>query len=161
MLCGAPADAQSDYFRTVEKHLEFLPVDFLGWQDDIAAVLAELDLLVIASKAEGMPRVMLEAFSAGVPVVAFPVGGIPEVIRDGETGFLVRENTAASAWRRGIREVIAALLHCGDIAANARREWEQNVYGGDLPEEHHGADGVVWFRIGQQIREKESRQSRR
>ena len=77
----------------------YLPVDLLGWRDDIGTVLAELDLLVIASKAEGMPRVMLEAFSAGVPVVAFPVGGIPEVITDGETGFLVRGENARSAGR--------------------------------------------------------------
>ena len=91
VLCGAPVSPQGDYFRMVEKYAGFLPVDLLGWRDDVGPVLAELDLLVIASKAEGMPRVMLEAFSAGVPVVAFPVGGIPEVIADGETGFLVHD----------------------------------------------------------------------
>jgi glycosyltransferase involved in cell wall biosynthesis len=88
-------------------------------------VLAELDLLVIASKAEGMPRVMLEAFSAGVPVAAFPVGGIPEVITDGETGFLVRERTSNALAAR-IREII--LLGQGPlrrVAVNARREWER------------------------------------
>jgi glycosyltransferase involved in cell wall biosynthesis len=124
VLCGAPVFPQEQYFRMVEKHASFLPVDLLGWRDDVAAVLAELDLLVIASKAEGMPRVMLEAFSAGVPVVAFPVGGIPEVITDGETGFFVRERTAQALAAR-IREIM--LLGPGPlrrVADQARREWE-------------------------------------
>ncbi len=125
VLCGAPVFPQGNYFRMVEKYADFLPVDLLGWRDDVGPVLAELDLLVIASRMEGMPRVMLEAFSAGVPVVAFPVGGIPEVIRDGETGFLVREKTP-QALAQCIREIISR--GCGPlktVAANARRAWEQ------------------------------------
>jgi len=81
--------------------------------------------LVIASKTEGMPRVMLEAFCAGVPVVAYPVGGIPEVITDGETGFLAPERTASALAAR-IREIM--LLGQGPlrrVAAKARREWER------------------------------------
>lgn len=125
VLCGAPALGQGNYFRTVEKYAGVLPVDLLGWRDDVGTVLAELDLLVIASRAEGMPRVMLEAFSAGVPLVAFPVGGIPEVIVDDETGFLVPENTAEALAAR-LRGII-----CGGreplrkIAVNARGEWER------------------------------------
>jgi glycosyltransferase involved in cell wall biosynthesis len=125
VLCGAPASPQGNYFRMVEKYVDFLPVDLLGWRDHVGQVLAELDLLVIASKAEGMPRVMLEAFSAGVPVLAFPVGGIPEVITDGETGFLVREKTAEALAAR-IREIV--LLGEGPlrrVANHARREWER------------------------------------
>ena len=125
VLCGAPVSPQGNYFRMVEKYVDFLPVDLLGWRDHVGQVLAELDLLVIASKAEGMPRVMLEAFSAGVPVVAFPVGGIPEVITDGETGFLVKERTSKALAAR-IREII--LLGQGPlrrVANHARREWER------------------------------------
>ena len=125
VLCGAAVFPQGDYFRMVEKYADSLPVDVLGWRDDIGKVLAELDLLVIASKAEGMPRVMLEAFSAGVPVVAFPVGGIPEVIVDGETGFLVHQRTSTALAAR-IREII--LLGQGPlrrVADQARREWER------------------------------------
>jgi glycosyltransferase involved in cell wall biosynthesis len=125
VICGAPISLQDNYFRMVEKYADFLPVDLLGWRDDIGAVLAELDLLVIASKAEGMPRVMLEAFSAGVPVVAFPVGGIPEVITDGETGFLVRERTP-EALAACIREIInrghGPLTR---LAGDARCLWER------------------------------------
>lgn len=125
VLCGAPVSPQGNYYRMVQKYADLLPVDLVGWRDEVGPVLASLDLLVIASKAEGMPRVMLEAFSAGVPVVAFPVGGIPEVISDGQTGFLVRERTAEALATR-IREIIllgpAPLRR---IAGQARRLWER------------------------------------
>jgi glycosyltransferase involved in cell wall biosynthesis len=125
ILCGSAGSPQGNYFRMVENYAGSLPVDLLGWRQDVAAVMAELDLLVIASKTEGMPRVMLEAFSAGVPVVAFPVGGIPEVIIDGQTGFLVHEQTP-QALAGCIREIIkrgrGPLLK---VAATARREWER------------------------------------
>jgi glycosyltransferase involved in cell wall biosynthesis len=125
VLCGAPNFPHDKYFQQVEKHAGSLPVELLGWRDDVAPVLAQLDLLVIASENEGMPRVMLEAFSAGVPVVAFPVGGIPEVITDGETGFLVHERTSKALAAR-IREIV--LLGQGPlrrVADQARREWER------------------------------------
>jgi len=119
VICGAPVSPD------LRKLAEGVPVNFLGWRDDVGPVLAELDLLVIPSKTEAMPRVMLEAFSAGVPVVAFPVGGIPEAITDGETGFLVPEGTVTALASR-IREIM--LLDQGQlrtIAGNARREWAQ------------------------------------
>jgi len=78
------------------------------------------------SQDEGMPRALLEAFSAGVPVVAFPTGGISEVIVDGETGFLTRGNSPEALAAR-IREALAGgpdLL--STVALNARKSWEQS-----------------------------------
>ena len=58
-------------------------------------MFAKLDLLVVPSTpADSTPRVIIEAFSAGVPVVAFAAGGIPEIVRDGQTGFLASDFTA-------------------------------------------------------------------
>src|ERR1700723_729834 len=88
VVCGAPLFGDHDYYNEVLRLAAGLPVEFLDWQDDVGAVMRDLDILIIASKQEGMPRVLLEAFSAGLPVVAFPVGGIPEVIEDEITGFL-------------------------------------------------------------------------
>ncbi len=125
VICGAPILPAGEYFDKVRELAIGLPVDFLGWRNDVAPVLAELDLLAIPSTAEGMPRVLLEAFSAGVPVVAFPVGGIPEAIVDGETGFLVAERTPDALAAR-IREIIrsgAAPLRM--VAAKARADWER------------------------------------
>lgn len=66
-----------------------LPIEFAGWTDDIHSALANLDLLLAPSAShDATPRVILEAFAAGVPVIAFRSGGIPELIEDGRTGFL-------------------------------------------------------------------------
>ncbi len=64
-------------------------VHFLGHRADIPQLLALSDLLVLPSYTEGLPLVILEAMAAGLPVVATPVGGIPEVVIHQETGFLV------------------------------------------------------------------------
>ena len=64
-------------------------VRFLGERRDIPAVLAALDVSVLTSTSESMPNAILEAMAAGLPVVSTRVGGSPEVVRQGETGFLV------------------------------------------------------------------------
>jgi glycosyltransferase involved in cell wall biosynthesis len=60
-----------------------------GFRTDLDALLPAGDVVVLPSFTEGLPNVALEASAAGVPVVATAVGGTPEVVADGETGFLV------------------------------------------------------------------------
>jgi len=64
-------------------------VRFLGWRDDIHEILPVLDIFVLPSLNEGMGRVLVEAMAAGRPLVASNVGGIPDLIYQGENGFLV------------------------------------------------------------------------
>jgi glycosyltransferase involved in cell wall biosynthesis len=60
-----------------------------GFQKDLDSITPNLDVLVMTSHSEGLPNVVLEAQAAGIPAVCTRVGGIPEVIADGQNGFLV------------------------------------------------------------------------
>lgn len=64
-------------------------VRFVGPQLEPLELIALSDVVVVPSVSEGLPRVVLEALALGKPVVATRVGGIPEIIEDGETGLLV------------------------------------------------------------------------
>jgi len=70
-------------------------VTFAGYRQDIEKVIRALDVFVMASVAEGMPRVLLEAMAARVPCIATRVGGIPEIITDADTGWLVPSRAVA------------------------------------------------------------------
>jgi glycosyltransferase involved in cell wall biosynthesis len=62
---------------------------FLGYQEDVGPLYAAFDALVLPSGNEGTPVSVIEALAAGTPVVATRVGGVPDIVRDGEDGFLV------------------------------------------------------------------------
>jgi glycosyltransferase involved in cell wall biosynthesis len=64
-------------------------LSFLGTRSDVAALYPDLDLAVVPSHSEGCPHGAVEPLLCGVPVVATNVGGLPDLIRDGETGWLV------------------------------------------------------------------------
>jgi glycosyltransferase involved in cell wall biosynthesis len=62
---------------------------FTGWREDIPEILSVLDILVVPSLNEAVGRILIEAGACGKPVVATRVGGIPEVVKDNQTGILV------------------------------------------------------------------------
>jgi len=63
-------------------------VHFLGVRSDVPDILRSSDIFVLPSIYEGLPNVVLEAMASGLPVVASGVGGIPEAVENGKTGFL-------------------------------------------------------------------------
>lgn len=63
-------------------------VHFAGYQPDPGRYLRAMDVFALTSRSEGMPLCVLEAWAAGLPVVASRVGGLPELIEEGRTGFL-------------------------------------------------------------------------
>jgi glycosyltransferase involved in cell wall biosynthesis len=62
---------------------------FLGFRRDLSGFISAMDLMVLPSLSEGLPNVVLEAFAASKPVIASNVGGVPEVVEDGISGYLV------------------------------------------------------------------------
>jgi glycosyltransferase involved in cell wall biosynthesis len=87
-------------------------VKFLGWREDVDEILQIFDMLVLPSLNEGMGRVLVEAMAAAKPVVASRVGGIPDLVRDGQNGYLV-----APADEKALAEGIIKLL---DAPENAK-----------------------------------------
>ncbi len=71
-----------------------------GFRNDLARFLPNLDLNVMSSHSEGLPVILLEAGAAGVPSVATSVGGIPEVLDDGQSGYLVPPSDPATLAQR-------------------------------------------------------------
>jgi glycosyltransferase involved in cell wall biosynthesis len=69
-------------------------VIFTGWRRDLPRIYADLDVLVVSSNNEGTPVSAIEAMASGCPVVATRVGGLPDLIEDGETGCLVPQRDA-------------------------------------------------------------------
>jgi glycosyltransferase involved in cell wall biosynthesis len=80
-----------------------------GFRADLDRFLSHFDLLALPSYTEGMPNVVLEAFAAGVPVAATAVGGTPEVVEDGVSGYLVPPGDAET-----LAECISAALDNAD-----------------------------------------------
>jgi len=128
VICGAALfsdGAAISYERQIREAAAGLPVEFTGWTSDVYAVMANLDVLLVPSVwPEPNPRVVLEAFAASLPVIAFRAGGLPEIIEDGRTGFLCEDVeqmarltvTLLQGDRAGLRQV----------SEEARERWRRN-----------------------------------
>jgi glycosyltransferase involved in cell wall biosynthesis len=96
------------------------------------AVYAAMDVCVLPSHTEGLPRVVLEAQAAGTPMIATRVGGVPEVIADGETGLLCpphapAELAAAIETLAGDADERSRLARRGRATVETNRTWA-NLY---------------------------------
>jgi N-acetyl-alpha-D-glucosaminyl L-malate synthase BshA len=78
-------------------------ITYWGIQHDVASILQQTDLLLLTSAYESFSMVALEAMACGVPVLAPCVGGIPEVVVDGETGYLYPATEPSTAVELAIR----------------------------------------------------------
>jgi glycosyltransferase involved in cell wall biosynthesis len=98
---------------------------FLGPRDDVPAILRSLDVLAIPSLHEAIPQVGLQALATKTPVVASNVGGIPAIIRPGETGRLCKPGDAASlaaALREALTDTTTTQAMCERGRALVERE---------------------------------------
>lgn len=108
-------------------------VHFLGRRTDVDSILRSADICAMSSDREGSPLLMFECMAAATPLVATRVGGIPDVVHDGETGVLVPPGDAASladallaligdpARRKSLGDAAYSRLNAHTIGASAAR----------------------------------------
>lgn len=94
-------------------------IDWVGFAHDVTAELRKLDLFVLPSLfGEGLPMVVLEAMSAGVPTIATKIMGVPQAIRDGVDGLLVEPDNADDL-AESIKQVVCGNVAWSDLRQNA------------------------------------------
>jgi glycosyltransferase involved in cell wall biosynthesis len=131
--------------RRITGQLELKSVDFVGQKSDIEGVWKSHHALVLASRFEGMPLVVVEAMLCGRPCIVTNVGGNGELIRDGVNGYLAQVATVDSidealnrAWgnRSGLKEM-------GRIAAEDVRNWVSSDPGQDFASDLEQLTGSI------------------
>ena len=119
-LIGGDGQLRDEIEKYVSENNLNDKVKLVGWilHDELPDYLNELKLVVLPSFTEGLPNVTLEAMACGTPVLATPVGSVPDVIKDEEIGFIMENNSPECI----ARNVIRALNHPNleRIAENAR-----------------------------------------
>jgi len=129
LLGNGPSRAQLE--QQASKTLCGDSIHFLGHKDNIEQLYRAMDIFVLSSVAEGMPRAILEAMAAGVPCIATQVGGIPEILPNRDVGRLVpaRDSNAlatamidlANAPARQLRQLV------GNASDRVRRLYSHEV----------------------------------
>jgi glycosyltransferase involved in cell wall biosynthesis len=116
----------------LERRAAGLEARFHGFVPDMGGPLAGLDVLVQPSRADNLPLSILEAMAAGLPVIGTRVGGIPELVLDGETGLLVEPERP---------EALASALD--SLAESPERRAELGRRGRERVEEHFSAEAIA------------------
>ena len=130
-------------------------VRFLGWRPDVDEVMGCFDIFVLPSLNEGMGRVLVEAMAAGLPIVASRVGGIPDLVKDGQNGLLVPP-ADAPALTKAIYDLLADKKRrkqmgtagkkmCRPYSAEAMVEQINDLYTDLLKKCSHNPDTRVQF----------------
>jgi glycosyltransferase involved in cell wall biosynthesis len=101
-------------------------VTVTGWVKNVEEYLNEMRLLILPSKIEGLPNAILEAMASGTPVLATQVGGIPHIIKNTETGFLLKYAYPEYIAKR-IIEILGDTNTLQQVSANARVWIEQHL----------------------------------
>jgi glycosyltransferase involved in cell wall biosynthesis len=114
-------DQQKELERIIQEERLAQHVFFAGYKHDAARYLPIFDVFVLPSLTEGLPIVLLEAMQAGVPVVATRVGGVPDVLKNGEYGALVESGTGKAL----AQSVLQVIEHLDDAQLRAEKSKER------------------------------------
>ncbi len=101
------------------------PVTVLPWSDSVGWILRRAALLLIPSRAEGLPLVLLEAWACGAAVVASAVGGLSEVVEDGRDGVLVAAEDQGG-WIENVRALLADAPARERLAQGGQQKWRDD-----------------------------------
>jgi L-malate glycosyltransferase len=138
--------------RTISKVNELGLSDrvlFLGKQDEVAELLSVADLMLLPSEKESFGLVALEAMACGVPTVGSNAGGIPEVVMQGETGFLAEIGDTASMAEYAVAMLSDAQLYERMSRACVHRA--QTVFCNDLIMNHYED---IYYRVLNESKER-------
>jgi len=124
-LIGGDGQLMGEIDAYLEKNRLRDKVKLVGWipNDKLPEYLNELKLIVLSSYTEGLPNVILEAMACGTPVLATPVGGIPDIIKDNETGFILKNNSSEYIEKNVLEALNSSKL--AEISSNARKAIER------------------------------------
>ncbi len=140
LLVGQPLPSEPDYPRRIEERIERHGLGgrfvITGFRPDVPELLRRMEVCCLTSKSEGMPNVVLEAMAAARPVVATRVGGVPELIEDGDGGALIEPGDV-----RGFAAAVSRLLAEPELARRMGRR------GRERAEKRHGC-GDAARRLG-------------
>jgi glycosyltransferase involved in cell wall biosynthesis len=119
--------------RRAGRMREGIHIRFHGFRDDLPELLPAADLVVLASRNEGLPLALIEAMASGIPCVATAVGGVPDLIRPGETGWLAepgdsRSLAFAMARVLGDLELSRSLGRAGRLHVEAHHDLERVLH---------------------------------
>jgi glycosyltransferase involved in cell wall biosynthesis len=120
LIIVGEGDLKGSIETSLQKMGETCPVRLLGQiaHDELPEVLNRCRLVVIPSFTEGLPNVMLEAMACGTPVLAAPVGSIPDLVQDEESGFLMLDNSPEQIYQNVVRALNSS--HLSEISAHSR-----------------------------------------
>lgn len=131
LIVGGGSEAEAIRAQATTSGVEAF-VALPGSRDDVPQALATMDAFALSSRLEGLPLSVLEAMAAGVPVVAPAVGGLPSLIRDGETGLL---------FPAGDEEALGARLAA--LRADPARARAMGAAGQAYVHAHHSREAMV------------------
>ena len=96
-------------------------------RDELLQVYQQSDLFLFPTEQDYMPQVLAEALATGLPCMANDVGGIRDLVRDGETGFLMSPSDPLELWASRIEGLVGDPSELSRLSANGRRFAEQNL----------------------------------
>jgi glycosyltransferase involved in cell wall biosynthesis len=126
LVIGEEPDNQENYFKKLRYLVSTLgltqQVTFLGYREDVSKIISICDIGVLSSLSEGFGRVLIEFMAAGKPVVGSAIGGIPEIVANGTSGFLVSPGD-----EKALTEAILRLLKDPHLSAQFGREGKKRA----------------------------------